>query len=401
MDFIDLRYKLENQQRDCQISSVIARTRYFQDMERALKRSPVVSLLGPRQCGKTTLARQFLGTENINYFDLEEPAVSALLEHPAVALRDLRGLVVIDEAQRQPGLFPLLRVLADRPGRPATFLLLGSASPELSRQIAESLAGRLEIIEMRGLDLGEVPAEAQERLWWRGGFPRSFLAENNEDSVAWRKNFTRTFLERDLALLGFGLSPALMGRLWTMIAHCHGQIWNGSELAASLGVAPNTVRAYLEALEQTYMVRRLQPWHTNLGKRVVKSSKIYLRDSGLLHTLLGLRNGAELRMHPKLGASWEGFVIEELLRALGPDEAYFYAVHSGSELDLMLVRGGRLIGVEVKWADAPGMTRSMHVARADLKLDELWVVYPGERRYALSDQVTVLPLAEALKRTGP
>ena len=254
---------------------------------------------------------------------------------------------------------------------------------------------------MRGLDLGEVPAEAQERLWWRGGFPRSFLAENDEDSVAWRKNFTRTFLERDLALLGFGLSPALMGRLWTMIAHYHGQIWNGSELAASLGVAPNTVRAYLDALEQTYMVRRLQPWHTNLGKRVVKSSKIYLRDSGLLHTLLGLRNGAELRTHPKLGASWEGFVIEELLKALGPDEAYFYAVHSGSELDLMLVRGGRRIGVEVKWADAPGMTRSMHVARADLKLDELWVVYPGERTYALSDQVTVLPLAEALKRTGP
>jgi predicted AAA+ superfamily ATPase len=309
--------------------------------------------------------------------------------------------VVIDEAQRQPGLFPVLRVLADRPGRPATFLLLGSASPELSRQTAESLAGRVEIIEMRGLDLGEVPAEAQERLWWRGGFPRSFLAENDEDSVAWRKNFTRTFLERDLALLGFGLSPALMRRLWTMIAHYHGQIWNGSELAASLGVAPNTVRAYLDALEQTYMVRRLQPWHTNLGKRVVKSSKIYLRDSGLLHTLLGLRNGAELRMHPKLGASWEGFVIEELLRALGPDEAYFYAVHSGSELDLMLVRGGRRIGVEVKWADAPGMTRSMHVARADLKLDELWVVYPGERTYALSDQVTVLPLAEALKRTGP
>ena len=327
--------------------------------------------------------------------------MSALLEHPAVALRDLRGLVVIDEALRQPGLFPVLRVLADRPGRPATFLLLDSASPELSRQTAESLAGRDEIIEMRGLDLGEVPAEAQERLWWRGGFPRSFLAENDEDSVAWRKNFTRTFLERDLALLGFGLSPALMGRLWTMIAHYHGQIWNGSELAASLGVAPNTVRAYLDALEQTYMVRRLQPWHTNLGKRVVKSSKIYLRDSGLLHTLLGLRNGAELRTHPKLAASWEGFVIEELLRALGPDEAYFYAVHSGSELNLMLVRGGRRIGVEVKWADAPGMTRSMHVARADLKLDELWVVYPGEHTYALSDQVTVLPLAEALKRTGP
>jgi predicted AAA+ superfamily ATPase len=344
-------------------------------------------------------------TERLGTKRLKAYIADGIIEIAPVAYMRGRTLsdcfVVIDEAQRQPGLFPVLRVLADRPGRPATFLLLGSASPELSRQTAESLAGRVEIIEMRGLDLGEVPAEAQERLWWRGGFPRSFLAENDVDSVAWRKNFTRTFLERDLALLGFGLSPALMGRLWTMIAHYHGQIWNGSELAASLGVAPNTVRAYLDALEQTYMVRRLQPWHTNLGKRVVKKSKIYLRDSGLLHTLLGLRNAAELRTHPKLGASWEGFVIEELLRALGPDEAYFYAVHSGSELDLMLVRGGRRIGVEVKWADAPGMTRSMHVARADLKLDELWVVYPGERTYALSDQVTVLPLAEVLKKTAP
>lgn len=377
---------------------MIVRSRYVFEIERALKRSPVVSLLGPRQCGKTTLARQFIGSDQPQYFDLEDPAVAAWFENPATALRDLRGLVVIDEAQRQPGLFPVLRMLVDRTENPATFLLLGSASPELSRQAAESLAGRVEIIEMRGLDLGEVSADTQDRLWLRGGFPRSFLAANDEDSVAWRKNFTRTFLERDLALLGFGLSPALMGRLWTMLAHYHGQIWNGSELAASLGVAPNTVRAYLDALEQTYMVRRLLPWHTNLGKRVVKSPKIYLRDSGLLHTLLGLRSSAELFTHPKLGASWEGFVIEELLQALRPDEAYFYAVHSGSELDLMLIRGKRRIGVEVKRADAPELTRSMHIARADLGLDELWVVYPGTRTYALNDHVTVLPLAQALLR---
>ncbi len=379
---------------------MIARLLYSTEIKRALKRSPVVSLLGPRQCGKTTLARQFIGADHPQYFDLEDPAVATLLENPATALRDLRGLVVIDEAQRQPGLFPVLRVLADRADHPATFLLLGSASPELSRQAAESLAGRVEIIEMRGLDLGEVSTDAQDRLWLRGGFPRSFLAVDDEDSVAWRKNFTRTFLERDLALLGFGLSPTLMGRLWTMLAHYHGQIWNGSELAASLGVAPNTVRAYLDALEQTYMVRRLLPWHANLGKRVVKSPKIYLRDSGLLHTLLGVRNASELHTHPKLGASWEGFVIEELLRALRPDEAYFYAVHSGSELDLMLIRGGRRIGVEVKRADAPVFTRSMHIARTDLGLDELWVVYPGTRTYSLSEHVTVLPLADAISRNG-
>lgn len=375
---------------------MIARAAYFIEIERSLKRSPVVSLLGPRQCGKTTLARQFLAADSAQYFDLEDPAAALLMENPLTALRELRGLVVIDEAQRQPGLFPVLRVLADRTDRPATFLLLGSTSPELSRQAAESLAGRIEIIEMRGLDLHELGLPSQDRLWLRGGFPRSFLADSDEDSVVWRKNFTRTFLERDLSLLGFGLSPALMGKLWTMLAHYHGQIWNGSELAASLGVAPNTVRAYLDALEQTYMVRRLLPWHTNLGKRVVKSPKIYLRDSGMLHTLLGIRTAAELSMHPKLGASWEGFVIEELLRALRPDEAWFYAIHSGSELDLLLVRGGRRIGVEVKRADAPALTRSLHIARADLRLDEVWIVYPGTRTYALNNHVTVLPLSEAI-----
>jgi len=318
------------------------------------------------------------------------------MENPLTALQGLRGLVVIDEAQRQPGLFPVLRVLADRTGEPATFLILGSASPELSRQAAESLAGRVEIIEMRGFDLGELPADAQEKLWQRGGFPRSYLAADEENSVVWRKNFIGTFLECDLGALGFGLSPALMGRFWTMLAHYHAQIWNGSEIAASLGIAPNTARAYLDALEQTYLIRRLLPWQANLGKRLVKTPKIYFRDSGLFHTLCGIHAAADLLTNPKLGASWEGFALEEILRAQQPDQAWFYAVHSGSELDLLMEIRGRRIGVEFKRADAPGVTRSMRLALADLALDTLWVVYPGTRSYALDERITVRFLADCV-----
>ena len=381
----------------CIISLMIKRVRYFQQVERALKRNPVVALLGPRQCGKTTLARRFLDSESSHYFDLEDPVTAILMENPHTALQGLRGLVVIDEAQRQPGLFPVLRVLADRVGQPATFLILGSASPELSRQAAESLAGRVEILEMRGFDLEEVGMDGQEALWQRGGFPRSYLAANEEDSVAWRKNFIRTFLERDLAALGFGLSPAVMGRFWTMLAHYHGQIWNGSEIAASLGIAPNTARSYLDALEQTYMIRRLSPWQANLGKRLVKTPKIYFRDSGIFHTLMGLHKPGDVLMHPKLGASWEGFALEEILRALQPDEAYFYAIHSGSELDLLLIRNGRRLGVEFKRADAPGITRSQQISMEDLGLDALWIVYPGTRTYALNEKITVRPLGACLE----
>ncbi|MEI6715867.1 MAG: ATP-binding protein [Verrucomicrobiota bacterium] len=375
---------------------MIARAQYQQQVERALRRNPVVALLGPRQCGKTTLARQFLPANYPSYFDLEDPVTAALMENPFTALQGLQGLVVIDEAQRQPRLFPVLRVLADRSENPATFLVLGSASPELSRQASESLAGRVEIIEMRGFDLGEVGIEKEDALWQRGGFPRSFLAGQEEDSVVWRKNFIRTFLERDLAALGFGLSPALMGRFWVMLAHYHGQLWNGSEIAASLGISPNTARSYLDALEQTYMVRRLQPWYANLGKRLVKTPKIYFRDSGIFHTFLGLHQSGEILRHPKLGASWEGFALEEMLQALQPDEAYFYAVHSGSEMDLLLIRNGRRLGVEFKRMDAPRMTKSLGIAIRDLGLDELWVVYPGNRTYALSDKITVRPLSSCL-----
>jgi hypothetical protein len=377
---------------------MILRKHYLAQVRKALARSPIVALIGPRQCGKTTLARQLIPAGHPHYFDLEDPVVARLMENPMTALQGLRGLVVVDEAQRQPGLFPVLRVLADRAEQPATFLILGSASPELSRQAAESLAGRVEIIEMRGFDLNELPPDAQEKLWERGGFPRSYLAADGEGSVAWRKNFIRTFLERDLAALGFGLSPALMGRFWTMLAHYHAQLWNGSEIAASLGIAPNTARAYLDALEQTYMIRRLQPWHANLGKRLVKTPKIYFRDSGLFHTLCGIQSAAGLLTHPKLGASWEGFALEEILQAQQPDQSWFYAVHSGSELDLLMEIGGRRIGVEFKRADAPHAMRSMHLAIADTKLDELWVVYPGTRIYALDKKITVRPLVECIRR---
>ncbi len=371
---------------------MIERVSYLRRIRAGLKRSPVVALLGPRQCGKTTLARQLLPEGSPNYFDLEDPAVASAMEQPMTALQPLRGLVVIDEAQRQPGVFPVLRVLADRAGSPATFLVLGSASPELSRQASESLAGRVEIIDLRGFDAGEIPPGDVEKLWWRGGFPRSFLARSDGDGLQWRRDFVRTFLERDLAGLGFGMPPAALGRFWTMISHYHGQIWNGSEVAASLGIAPNTARSYLDALEQTYMVRRLQPWHANLGKRLVKSPKIYFRDSGLFHTLQGIGAPADLLTHPKLGASWEGFALEEVLQAVQPEQAYFYAVHSGAELDLFLLAKGRRVGVEFKREDAPRLTHSMQVALADLKLDHLSVIYPGSRRYRLDDKVEVLPL---------
>ena len=372
----------------------ISRPHFRRLIERALEHNPVVAVLGPRQCGKTTMAREFVPETSANYFDMEDPAVWATMANPMTTLAPLRGLVVIDEAQRRPEIFPILRVLADRSGAPARFLILGSASPELSRQSSESLAGRIEVIEMSGFALSEVGAVAERQLWLRGGFPRSFLAADDEASDRWRREFIRTFLERDLALLGFGLSPQLMQRFWTMISHYHGQIWNSTEVAASLGVAPNTARSYLDALSQTFMVRQLQPWHENIGKRQVKSPKLYFRDSGIFHRLQGIASWDAMQAHPKLGASWEGFALEETLKAATPDEAYFWAVHSGSELDLLMLRNGRRTGVEFKRADAPKMTRSITIAMADLKLDELVIVYPGSRIYPLSERVKVLPLTE-------
>ena len=363
----------------------------------ALDRSRIVALLGPRQCGKTTLARQFVSPDSANYFDLEDPISLARLDEAMTALRDLKGLVVIDEVQRRPELFPVLRVLADRDPLPARFLILGSAAPALLRQSSESLAGRLETIRIGGLSLMDVGEAAQERHWVRGGFPLSFLSASDTDSLAWRKQFIQTFLERDIPQLGIGTPAPTLLRFWTMLAHYHGQIWNAADPARSLGVNESTVRRYLDLLEGVFMVRQLPAWHENLKKRQVKSPKIYFRDSGLLHQLLGIRTPADLLTHPKCGASWEGYVIEEVLTHVQPDETYFWATHAGAEIDLLLFKNGRRIGVEVKRADAPRLTPSMRTALADLHLDRLQVVYPGEMRYQLAEKVEVLPISQMVR----
>lgn len=360
----------------------------------ALKRSRVVALLGPRQCGKTTLARQFVPSESSNYFDLEDPRSLARLTEPDLALRPLKGTVVIDEIQRRPDLFPLLRVLADRRPLKARFLILGSASPELLRQSSESLAGRLEVIHLEGFRLRDLGAASQHRHWLRGGFPLSYLARSDADSSDWRRQFLRTFVERDIPQLGVSISSAALYRFWNMVAHYSGQIWKGADLSRSLGISENTVRRYLDLMTGVFMIRQLPPWFENLGKRQVKSPKIYVRDSGLFHSLLGITNKRDLELHPKVGASWEGYAVEEILKALRPDEAYFWATHQGAELDLLLFKRGRRIGVECKRTDAPKITPSMRTALTDLHLHKLYVVYPGEQRYPLARNVEVVPLSE-------
>lgn len=373
---------------------MLTRKATIQSIDTALARSRVTALIGPRQCGKTTLARQYVPPESLNYFDLEDPVSLARLDEPMTALAGLTGLVVIDEIQRRPELFPILRVLADRTPLPARFLILGSAAPELLRQSSESLAGRLEIIRMSGFSLPDVGRDKQELHWLRGGFPCSYLATTDEDSLAWRKNFALTLVERDIPQLGFQLPAQALLRFWTMLAHYHGQIWNAAPPARSLGVSEPTVRRYLDLLEGVFMVRQLQPWHANLKKRQVKAPKVYLRDSGLLHHLLGIRSAGDLLTHPGCGASWEGYVIEEALSAVRPDEAWFWATHNGAELDLLMIKDGKRIGLECKRADAPRVTPSMRIAMVDLELDRLLVIYPGRRRYPLADKMEALPLAE-------
>lgn len=362
----------------------------------ALTRSPAVALVGPRQVGKTTLARSLLDGVAPTWFDLEDPRAEVQMAAPLTALQGQTGLVVIDEVQHAPDLFKVLRVLIDRPGNPARFLLLGSASPVLLRQSAESLAGRIEVIETAGFTLEETGADDAEALWVRGGFPRSFTAADDAASGIWRREFIRTVVERDLPQLGMNVPAPAIYRFWAMLAHYHGQVWNAAEPARSLGVSEATVRRYLDWLTQAYLVRQLQPWHANLGKRQVKAPKIYFRDTGLLHELLGIAGPAELARHPKSGASWEGFALEQVLRIARPDEAYFWATHAGAELDLLMVHRGRRIGVEFKRADAPRLTPSMKIALRDLELEALYVVYPGDRRYRLDDAVEVVPLGALL-----
>jgi uncharacterized protein len=355
-----------------------------------------VALLGPRQCGKTTLARQLAEESKSTYFDLENPVDLARMSEPMTALEPLRGLIVIDEVQRHPDLFPILRVLLDRKPVRARFLILGSASPQLLRQSSETLAGRIAIIEMGGFTLEELGGRQLDRLWLRGGFPRSFLARTESASRAWREDFIRTFLERDLGQLGVRVPSGTMRRFWTMTAHYSGGIWNSSEIGRSLGEAHTTVKRHLDALSDALVVRVLEPWYANVGKRLVKSPKVYIRDSGLLHTLLGIGERRQLEGHPVVGGSWEGFVVEQLLAHLPEANAYYWRTQAGAELDLLLFVRGRRIGIEVKRADAPTMTSSMVSALKDLKLHRLLVVYPGSKRYALRPPVEVMSLAECV-----
>jgi predicted AAA+ superfamily ATPase len=371
---------------------MIERHALFAELGAASSRSRVVLLSGPRQCGKTTLARELLPEESVNYFDLEDPVDLARLDEPMTALRPLKGLVVIDEVQRRPDLFPVLRVLADRRPLPARFLILGSASGDLLRQSSESLAGRVEHISMGGFSLPELGAPAVQGLWRRGGFPLSYLAAKEGDSLAWRKQFVQTLLERDLPQWGVRVPAAALGRFWTMIAHYHGQIWKATEPARAMGVGESTARRYLDLLTNAFMLRQLQPWHANLSKRQVKAPKVYVRDSGLLHQLLGIRTAKELLSHPKVGASWEGFVLEQVLIAEAHDEAYFWATHQGAEIDLLLRRSGRLWGVECRRTDTPQVTPSIRIARTDLGLERVAIIYPGNKRYPLAEGVEAVPL---------
>ncbi|MSQ59243.1 MAG: ATP-binding protein [Betaproteobacteria bacterium] len=366
-------------------------------IKKALRRSPITALLGPRQCGKTTLAKQIAKDSASTYFDLENPLHLARLEQPMSALDGLRGLIVIDEVQRRPDLFRVLRVLADRPRKNTRFLILGSASPELIRQGSETLDGRIAFVEMAGFGLAETGPNDLDRLWVRGGLPRSYLARSLQDSLEWRQDFVRTFLERDIRALGINVPAASLRRLWMMLAHYHGQVLNVSEIARSLGEGHTTVRRHIDVLSGALVARQLQPWFENLGKRQIKAPKIYVRDSGLLHALLGIRDMSALGTHPKLGASWEGFVIEQIVGQAGERNAYFWATQSGAELDLVLMLGTRRIGVEVKYADAPRATKSMAIALRDLKLDALYIVYPGAEPYRLNQRTEVLPCAAALE----
>ena len=379
---------------------MIPRPSHIDRIRSALGRSRIVILVGPRQCGKTTLARELVLPESINYFDLEDPASLTRLDEPMTSLAPLQSLVVIDEIQRRPELFPILRVLADRQDSSAQFLILGSASGDLLRQSSESLAGRVEQLTLSGFHPNELPLESSSKLWLRGGFPLSFLAATDADSTIWRGNFIQSLLERDLPQWGVRVPAVALRRFWSMLAHYHGQTWNAVEPARALDVSPSTTRRYLDLLTDAFMIRQLQPFHANIRKRQVKAPKIYVRDSGLLHLLLGIQSDVELHNHPKLGASWEGFVIEQLLTLIEPDESYFWATHQGAEIDLVLRKNGRWLGIECKRTDAPRMTRSMTTALDDLHLEKIVVIYPGQKRFPIGRSVEAVPFQMLLEETS-
>jgi predicted AAA+ superfamily ATPase len=367
------------------------RERLVRSIREALLVNPVVAILGPRQSGKTTIAREFGVYPSLNYFDLEDPIDLARLDNPKLALSELKGLVIVDEIQRRPELFPILRVLVDRPNNTTRFLILGSASRDLIKQSSETLAGRISHIEVSPFSLGEVSSESIQNLWLRGGFPRSYLASSDRESIVWREEYIRTYLERDLPMLGIQIPSQAIRRFWMMLAHYHGQIFNASELGRSMQLSDTTVRRYLEILCSTFMVGTLQPWFENIAKRQVKTPKVFIRDSGILHSLIGIHSHDELHTNPKLGASWEGFALEEVRRAYHcrDQDCYFWAVHEQAELDLLIIKDGRRLGFEVKYTDSPKVTKSMKSALELLKLDSLTIVCPGAARFQLADQIAV------------
>ncbi|WIM05140.1 MAG: ATP-binding protein [Candidatus Nitricoxidivorans perseverans] len=378
------------------MQQTLVRQSLLDEVSLRLTESPAVVLLGARQVGKTTLAGQVarhLGGATV--FDLERASGrAALAATPELTLADAEGLVVIDEVQRMPALFETLRPLCDDPGRKSNFLLLGSAAPDLVRGVSESLAGRIQFVPVPGFSLSEVGQDEQDRLWLRGGFPRAYLAGSDAAAARWMEGFRRTFLERDIPGLGLRVPSAALDRFWAMLSHYHGQTWNAAELGRAMSMSPGTANHYRDLLADTFMLRVLQPWHENLGKRQVKAPKVYFRDSGMLHHFLGVGTLSELRAHPRYGASWEGFALEQTMIRFGEGNAWFWATQRGAELDLMLLRGGRRWGFEYKCADAPSTSKSMHIAVNDLGLAHLWVVYPGRDRYPLGDRITALPLRD-------
>ncbi|MCY4295902.1 MAG: ATP-binding protein [Gammaproteobacteria bacterium] len=380
---------------------MLEREAHLRRLAELLEDSPVVAMIGARQVGKTTLARELVKQygEAVHVFDLESSEDLARLADPMLALSSLGGLVVLDEVQRRPELFPTLRVLADRRPLPARFLVLGSASPALLRQSSETLAGRIAHYELPGFTLAETGAPNLPTLWLRGGFPASFTARSDAASVRWRRNFATTFLQRDIAQFGISIPGATLERFWAMLAHCHAQIWNGSELARAFGVSNHAVKRYLDALESTFMVRSLKPWSANLAKRQVKSPKVYVRDSGLLHRLLDIDTSGQLERHPKLGASWEGFIIEQIIQALDADErrCHFWAAHTGGEIDLLIQSGGKLRGFEVKRTSSPAVTRPMRNAFADLELDSLDVIHAGRDSFPLAKGIRAIAAQRMLE----
>ncbi len=376
------------------MQQLLPRPRIKEQILQCLEESPVTVLLGARQTGKTTLARLISSEyDQVQFFDLERAVGREALSTPELTLEECRGLVVIDEVQRMPTLFAVLRPLCDRPGDIARFLLLGSASPNLVRGVSETLAGRALFVRVPGFAIDETGPAHQNRLWLRGGFPRAYLAPKDDAVWRWMEGFATTFLERDIPQLGFRVPAEALRRFWTMTAHYHGQIWNAAELGRSMDVSPNTVRHYMDILNGAYVLRVLPPWYENLKKRQVKSPKVYVRDSGLLHFLLGIGSTSALRSNPRYGASWEGFAIEQTLAIFGERDAYFWGTQRGAELDLLLLRQGRRYGFEFKCTDAPSMTRSSRIALDDLQLERLYFVYPGKEQYVMHPRVDALPLA--------